>query len=192
MRIRILSVCLILIWFLIAVLQNLGVVDFGKSELPFSWIVYSITIWALFFTLDWRLKFVSDILKYLNLALLVDIVFYNLAIIYEWYAISPMVNRSEHFFGSLLVCFVIFALVRLNKDIKKFTPIIQSLIVIALANFLAVFNEIVELAFDHFFDTENIGPEKFDTNLDLLMNFCAFIVFGTSIILYLKVWRSRL
>lgn len=177
MKIRAFSGIILIVWFVLVVLQYGGILIFGKNELSLSWILYSLAIYLLFVIIDFNFGFKPRTFQLLSIFIAADIIFFNLAIIYNWYDKSSLVNRGEHFFGSLLVCFVILGIIRTYQTTKNLSLINQSFIVIGIANFFGVFNEIVELFFDHFFDTENIGPEKLDTNLDLLMNFLAFVVF---------------
>jgi hypothetical protein len=77
----------------------------------------------------------------------------------------------EHIIGSFLVIMFIHELLKQTKIITYIPFNLQLVVLIGLTNLLGVVNEIVELAIDFSFQAQSIGPELWDTNIDLLMNF---------------------
>lgn len=83
----------------------------------------------------------------------------------------PVLNRAEHFITYFLAAYIIwqFFLQYLPQKTWNEHPYYTSILVLSLATFFGVLNEVIELFMDVNFGTHTIGP-LWDTNVDLLMN----------------------
>jgi hypothetical protein len=91
---------------------------------------------------------------------------------------TMIINRAEHFVMYLLVTYVVsqFFLRYLPQRVWSDHPYYTAILILSVAQTIGVMNEIFELFMDTNFHTTAIGP-RFDTNLDLLMNFLGSSLF---------------
>lgn len=83
-----------------------------------------------------------------------------------------IINRFEHFVMYVLLAYVVsqFFLRYLPSKVWSEHPYYTAILILSVTQTIGVINEIFELFMDTNFRTTAIGP-RFDTNLDLLMNF---------------------
>jgi len=167
-------------WLIIAALQSLKILKFGVKTISKSWVFYISSFCTGVFLLNY-FKFIDkNLASYVFFALFAYFAIYNLAYIFNIHRFSPLINRSEHFFGSILIAFVVYSFLSTRSfytDIPSQN--VRLVFLFCLTSTLGVFNEIVELFFVLAFKTKNIGPGLLDTSFDLLMNFLgagAFVV----------------
>jgi len=173
---------LLFIWLAVLACQSLNIIKFGVITIPKSWIFY-ISLAAIGVTLLDHFNFLDKKLTaYVFIALLIYLVVYTLVYAFDIYRFSSLVNRSEHFFGSILSSFIVYSFLSKSALYTQIPSQTTKLILLfCVVSALGVFNEIIEMFFDLMFKTKNIGPGIFDTNLDLLMNTLgtgAFIFFS--------------
>lgn len=84
----------------------------------------------------------------------------------------PLINRFEHFIMYVLLAYVVsqFFLRYLPQKVWSDHPYYTAVLILSVTQTIGVLNEIFELYMDINFGTHAIGP-RFDTNLDLTMNF---------------------
>lgn len=162
---------LLFIWLGIAALQSVRVFRFGERAIPKSWIFY-ISFCSIGIALLDHFGFLDKSLAVLVFfSLFVYFMIYNLTFAFDLYRFSPLINRSEHFFGCILISLTSYAFLLTVSFYTQIPSLAARIILLfCLVTTLGVLNEIVELFFDLVFKTKNIGPGLFDTNLDLLMN----------------------
>ncbi len=90
----------------------------------------------------------------------------------------PLINRFEHFIMYVLLSYVVsqFFLRYLPQEVWNNHQYYSAILILSVTQCIGVLNEIFELYMDTNFHTTAIGP-RFDTNLDLLMNFLGAGVF---------------
>lgn len=169
---------LLFTWLIIITLQSLKIFRFGVKTISKSWVFYISSFCTGVFLLNYFGFLDKNLAAYAFFAFFAFFAIYNLAFIFNLYRFTPLINRSEHFFGSILIAFLAYCFLSTRSfytDIPSQN--IKLIFLFCLTSTLGVFTEIVELFFDLVFKTKNIGPSFFDTNLDLLMNILGAGVF---------------
>lgn len=183
---RSVSILLLTDWFVLMVFQSKNLVVFGKETISTSWVLYCILLAIAFLSLDYITKFKSQIFKYGYIFYFFYLVLFNLAIINTWYGESPILNRIEHLAGSFVGSIMIYGLLKITKTLDQIPPKLQLLSIFAFTNLLMTIHEIAELALDYFFANHNIGPDLWDTNLDMLMNFLGISIFAVCFLIAMQ------
>jgi len=99
------------VWFSILILQSSGIIHFGKAPLPKGW-VFSLTfLYSFLVFLGLQQKFPIENLYKLFLPTLIYIMVFNLVFAYDLYSSGVMVNRLEHFLGTLVLSGIVFVLI---------------------------------------------------------------------------------
>jgi hypothetical protein len=83
----------------------------------------------------------------------------------------PLFNRTEHFVSYILIAFVVWTFFTkyLPQNVWQEHPYYTAILALSVTSLIGVVNELFELFFDHFFNTQLVGA-RYDTSLDLLMN----------------------
>lgn len=84
---------------------------------------------------------------------------------------NPLINRVEHYASFVLITFVVWVFFSkyLPHHVWRDHPYYTALLALSVSSMIGVGNELMELLFDTFFNTELVG-RALDTSLDLLMN----------------------
>jgi len=84
---------------------------------------------------------------------------------------NPLINRAEHYASFVLITFVVWVFFSkyLPHHVWRDHPYYTALLALSVASTIGVGNELMELLFDSYFNTELVG-RAMDTSLDLLMN----------------------
>ena len=105
---------------------------------------------------------------------------------------TMIINRFEHFIMYLLVTYVVsqFFFRYLPSKVWSDHPYYTAILILSVAQTIGVMNEIFELFMDANFATHAIGP-RFDTNLDLLMNFLGSSLFLCVQLILIEAKKAR-
>lgn len=164
-------------------LQSMGVIKLG-SPISLGWVGYlSLMVIALLIVDTWY-KFKIKELSWIYIAATLHMVTFALVTIFDLYSQSILINRFEHAAGSFILIWAVWILANSTTPPQSLqTRLMQ---IFAVANVFAVFNEIIELGLDFFLHAATIGPELWDTNLDLLMNWIGMGVFILTVMIFKK------
>lgn len=171
---RIVLIATIFIWLGCMMLQAEGFLGWGRKRIDKSWITYCFSGMLITIFCDALTSFRSPILGWTYLLWLEYFIVFNLAIILDAYKDHPWLNRLEHFCGSFLVTLATAGTL-LATNLLGDNPAFNLLVFVSIANAIGALNEVVELCLDKLFNTKNIGPDPYDTNYDLLLNFLASV-----------------
>lgn len=162
---------------LVYLLQGLQIINFGEVQMPLSWMGYLLLMLISLLAVDAWQKFKLSPLRWIYLAFAAHILVFGSAIIFNWYNLSPIVNRLEHILGSFILTWATWIVLQNMPIRQNLSALSLLLFCFGVVNLLAVTNEVVELAIDYLFQAGSIGPELWDTNLDLLMNWVGILGF---------------
>lgn len=179
---RILPLGIIFAWLFLMLLQSFSAIKLGNTTMSKNWLVYCLFSVLALLLVDYKTGFSSLNLQYTYILYALFLIFFNLAIIFDWYLAFPFINRIEHMVSGFLLGFVLFGFFSTQLYFNAIpSPKIRILFIFGIVNIFTVLNEIVELILDVFFKEHSIGPSLFDTNIDLLMNW-----FGFSLLIILQ------
>ena len=100
---------LLFTWLAVVALQSLKILKFGNKTITKSWVIYT-SLFAIGISSLNYFKFIDkNLASYVFFALFAYFAIYNLAYIFNIHRFSPLINRSEHFFGSILIAFVVYS-----------------------------------------------------------------------------------
>ena len=169
---------LLLVWLVIVSLQSFHIIKFGTVLIPKSWVVYIFLLGLSFVVMDYTGLINKSLSNFVLTFILVYNVAFNLVFAFDLYRLSPLVNRAEHFFGSILVSFVVYSFLSVRPFYNRIPDqSTKMMFLFFLVITLGALNEVAELFMDIFFKAKNIGPDLFDTNWDILTNFIGAGVF---------------
>lgn len=170
-------------------LITINIIEVQASKLRLDWMVY-ILAWYFIaeFTLFLRNRLGSDV-KVTGVFLLTFLLatIENLLSTVNIYRFGPLVNRVEHFLGTLIIAYVTTKLYLILKINKKITVNhVFELLVLSTTIAFGVLNEIIEYFSDTLLGSHHIGS-GYDTQLDLIMNLLGAGVFT----IYLLIKKRR-
>lgn len=191
MKLRIFGSVLILIWLTVMLLNAIDLYKIDGRNFSGSWWLYNVFMFISLVIVDWYDEFKSRLLPYVYYLTLSHFIIFNIAILFDLYNENPIINNIEHAYGSFILIMVVFAFISFRHFFDEQTIFSKRVLIFSLGNLVVTFNEIVELFLDTLFKTTNIGPEIWDTNMDLIMNWLGFSVFFVIGFLYRKVAKKN-
>ncbi|MCA9379463.1 hypothetical protein KC640_03470 [Candidatus Dojkabacteria bacterium] len=158
-------------------LQSLGLFTLTSRVLALGWLGYLVLGLVVLLVIDNWKHFALKEMNWIYIAYSLHMTIFSLVEIYDAYSVSPLVNRIEHAVGGALLMWTAWVVVKASAFATKTTIATQMIFAFGIGTMFGVINEIIELGLDFFLHTNTIGPELWDTNLDLLMNWLGMGLF---------------